>query len=136
MERERVLIDTTILIEHLRRQSKDRTVFYRAVQYYDLTIAAITEFEFRAGSTAANRNFIMGLLDLLPVLPFDSACAIIAADLYRDLRASNRLIALPDLFIAATALAHDLPLLTLNRAHFERIPALQLLDFASNSSER
>ena len=63
----------------------------------------------------------------MPVLPFDSACADAAVEIYRDLRASNRLIALPDLFIGATALVHKLPLLTLNLAHFERISDLELL---------
>ena len=50
MDREQVLIDTSILIDHLRRGTKDR-----------------------------------------------------------NLKANNQLIALPDLFIAATAVAHDLP---------------------------
>ena len=131
MDRERILIDTTILIEHLRRQAKDRTIFYRAAQRYECMVSAVTEFEFRAGSTAANRDFVVALLDDLPVLPFDSACARVAASLYRDLRALNRLIALPDLFIAATAIAHDLPLLILNRSHFERISTLRLLGLAA-----
>lgn len=28
MERERLLIDTSILIDHLRKTSKDKTIFY------------------------------------------------------------------------------------------------------------
>jgi len=62
MDRERVLIDTTILIDHLRRGNKDRTVFYRAAQRYECVVSAITEFEFRVDSTTANRNFLT-LLD-------------------------------------------------------------------------
>lgn len=62
----------------------------------------------------------------MPVLPFDSACVSTAVDIYRDLRPSNRLIALPDLFIAATAIAHNVPLLTLNLSHFERVSDLKL----------
>ena len=34
-----------------------------------------------------------------------------------------------DLLIAATALVHDLTLLTFNRRHFERIPDLRLYPF-------
>ena len=127
MDRERVLIDTSILIDHLRKGNKDRTVFFRAAQRFDCLVSAITEFELRVGSTAANRDFIAALLDLTPVLPFDSACVRTAAGIYGDLRAVNRLIALPDLFIAATAVAHDLPLLTLNLTHFERVSALTVL---------
>ena len=131
MDRERVLIDTSILIDHLRRGNKERTAFYRAAQRFDCLVSAITEFEFRVGSTAANRDFVAALLELTPILPFDSACVRAATDIYRDLRASNRLIALPDLFIAATAIAHDLPLLTLNLVHFERVGSLKVLDPAS-----
>ena len=94
-------------------------------------MSAITEFEFRVGSTAANRDFTTALLELTPVLPFDSACVRTAVDIYRDLKANNQLIALPDLFIAATAVAHDLPLLTLNMSHFERVVLLTLFDPAS-----
>ena len=127
MDRERILVDTSILIDHMRRGNKERTAFYRAAQRFDCLVSAITEFEFRVGGTAANRDFVATLLELTPILPFDSACVRAATDIYRDLRVSNRLIALPDLFIAATAIAHDLPLLTLNLAHFERVGSLKVL---------
>ena len=127
MDRERVLIDTSILIDHLRKGDKDRTTFFRAAQRFDCLVSAITEFEFRVGSTAANRDFVSALLDLTPVLPFDSPCVRTAAGIYGALRAVNRMIALPDLFIAATAVAHDLPLLTLNLTHFERVNTLTVL---------
>ena len=42
------------------------------------------------------------------------------------LRRRGELIADMDLLVAATALAHDLTLLTLNLRHFERIPDLKL----------
>lgn len=90
-------------------------------------MSAITEFEFRVGTTAANQDFVWALLDLIPVLPFDSACARAATEIYGKLRSTNQIVALPDLFIAATAIAYDLPLLTLNLAHFERINALTVI---------
>jgi predicted nucleic acid-binding protein len=131
MDRERVLIDTSILIDHLRKANKDRTTFFRAAQRFDCFVSVITEFEFRVGSTTANRDFVSALLDLTPVLPFDSACVRAAAGIYGDLRVVNRMIALPDLFIAATAVAHDLPLLTLNVRHFEQVKTLTVLTPAS-----
>ena len=42
------------------------------------------------------------------------------------LRRQGQLIPDLDLLIAATALAHDLTLVTRNRHHFERIPDLRL----------
>ena len=41
----------------------------------------------------------------------------------------GNLIELRDLFIAASALAHDLPLATLNIKHFERVDGLVLVEF-------
>jgi len=44
------------------------------------------------------------------------------------LKRKRKQIDLADLFIAATAVAYNLPLVTLNRKHFDRIDALQLMD--------
>jgi tRNA(fMet)-specific endonuclease VapC len=43
------------------------------------------------------------------------------------LRNQNKIIETKDLFIAATALSHDLPLMTLNVKHFERIEAMKIV---------
>jgi predicted nucleic acid-binding protein len=57
--------------------------------------------------------------------PFDSACAGLAARLYRAVRRPRgREI---DLAIAATALVHDAVFWTLNTADFEDIPGLRLV---------
>ncbi len=126
MERERLLIDTSILIDHLRKTQKDKTVFFQLASRYDYLISAITEFEFSIGSTPQNRQFTETLLARLPVLPFDSAGVQRASKIYRDLKSKNQLISLPDIFIAATAIIHDLQLLTLNGKHFERVEDLKL----------
>jgi predicted nucleic acid-binding protein len=131
MERERLLIDTSILIDHLRKTQKDKTVFYQLASQYDYLISAVTDFEFSIGSTPQNRHFTEELLARFPVLSFDSACVKTASTIYRDLKAKNPLISLPDIFIAATAITHDLQLLTLNRKHFERVENLKLLPTAT-----
>ncbi|GAA4461482.1 hypothetical protein GCM10023189_37000 [Nibrella saemangeumensis] len=43
------------------------------------------------------------------------------------LKKKRKQIDLADLFIAATAVAHNLPIATLNKKHFERIDILQLV---------
>ncbi len=43
-----------------------------------------------------------------------------------DLRRKGQIIGDPDIFIAATAIYHDLTLLTRNRKHYERIPTLKV----------
>jgi predicted nucleic acid-binding protein len=51
-----------------------------------------------------------------------------AIQIYQRLKSAGNLIDLPDLFIAATAIAHELPLATLNTKHFERITELILVE--------
>jgi len=126
MERKRILIDTSILIDHLRKKRKDKTQFFELAKHYECTISSITKFEFSIGASPNNLQFTEKLLAILPVLSFDSVCAQIAADIYRDLKSKNQLISLPDIFIAATAIANDLPLQTLNRKHFERVERVKL----------
>ena len=126
MDRPRILIDTSILIDHLRKTRKDQTLFYLAASTYELAVSAVTEFEFFVGMSFTNQGFVESLIATLPILPFDSHCASQAAAIYRQLKSTNQLIALPDLFIAATAIVYNLPLLTLNQKHFQRIGHLQL----------
>jgi alpha-L-fucosidase 2 len=49
---------------------------------------------------------------------------------YRYLEANGLLIGGNDLWIAATALAHELPVVTRNAAHFGRVPGLEVLSYA------
>ena len=62
------------------------------------------------------------------VLPVTRPIAHRFAILRGDLRARGLPLPQPDLLIAATALHHDLALLTRNRRHFARVPDLRLLD--------
>ncbi len=51
-----------------------------------------------------------------------------AAFLDANLIRQNLQIGIKDTFITATCLVHDLPLLTVNIRHFDRIDGLQLID--------
>ena len=56
-------------------------------------------------------------------------------ELYRHLSRNGMLIGTNDLWIAATALAYEMPLVTNNAAHFSRIPQLQLVEYLADSRE-
>lgn len=73
-------------------------------------------------------DFWTACLEGIEVLPFAIKTAEVAADLSIRLRKNRIQLSNDDLFIAATALANDLPLATLNRKHFERIDGLKLVD--------
>jgi tRNA(fMet)-specific endonuclease VapC len=79
-----------------------------------------------------------GFLDFLQsaeVLGISQPVARLWAQLLGTLRQAGRIIPQPDLFIAATALHHDLTLVTRNRRHFERIPDLKLLSAPPEQTE-
>ncbi|NJL13115.1 MAG: type II toxin-antitoxin system VapC family toxin [Microscillaceae bacterium] len=67
------------------------------------------------------------MLSLIHILPFDSACANIAVEIYQNLKARNQLISANDLFIASVALVNHLSIATLNTNHFSRITDLEFL---------
>ena len=75
-----------------------------------------------AGSERVFRQFLRAV----DVLPLTRPIMRRFARLRGDLRRRGQLIGDPDLLIAATALHHDLTLVTGNRAHFQRIPDLRL----------
>lgn len=62
----------------------------------------------------------------VPILPLNQAVMRRFARIRGDLRRKGELIGDPDLLIAATALHHDLAMVTRNTRHFARIAELKL----------
>ncbi|GAA4332543.1 type II toxin-antitoxin system VapC family toxin [Pigmentiphaga soli] len=69
------------------------------------------------------------LLGLLPILPFDAACAAQAAAIRAALERQGRPIGPHDLLIAAIALQHKAPLVTRNVREFGQVPGLQVVNW-------
>jgi tRNA(fMet)-specific endonuclease VapC len=67
------------------------------------------------------------------VLPLTDTVVVQAAEIYAELHRRGRLISDADILIAATALTHDLTLVTENTGHFERITGLRLESWRSLS---
>jgi tRNA(fMet)-specific endonuclease VapC len=123
-----LLIDTSIIIDHLRKANKNNSSFYHIVGKYTLFISTITVFELYAGAIDdQKKQDISNVLDYVTILPFTKATAQKSGEIYLSLRKQNQGIETKDLFIAATALSHDLPILTLNLRHFERVKELNIL---------
>lgn len=66
------------------------------------------------------------VLASVTVIPFDAATARVYGRLSAELRDAGSPLAVSDLQIAATALHHDLELVSGNLRHFGRIPGLRL----------
>jgi tRNA(fMet)-specific endonuclease VapC len=128
VESTELLIDTSIIIEHLRKTDKRRSILFNITETASLFVSSVTVFELQAGATdTAKQKDIHSILEGIAVLPFDVSTAEEAGKLYRELNVTNRLIEIRDLFIAATARANGLPIMTLNQKHFERVKGLKLI---------
>ena len=124
-----ILADTSVLIEFFRKTDKTKTPLYNLAQRgYRFQISAITEYEIYIGAPPEQQDFWNRFLRTIPVLPFDHDVVFVAVQLGKTLKQQNKMLDLADLFIAATALANNLPVATLNRKHFERVPGLLILD--------
>ncbi len=69
------------------------------------------------------------MLSRFDVLPMDASTAHQYAVTTQLLRAQNQMIGANDHWIAASALANSLPLVTNNAAHFSRIPWLLVVGY-------
>lgn len=124
-----VLADTSLLIDLFRKTDKSNAALVALVrQGYLYCISAVTEYEIYSGAALGQIDFWDTFLQKIQVLPFDKAAARIAVDINRDLKRKRKQIAVPDLFIAATAVANNLPLATLNKRHFERVGMLRIIE--------
>ncbi len=109
-----LLVDTDVLVDHLR-----------GAQRFDpasapVAYSTITRAELFAGR-ASEETAVGLLLHPFRELPVDRAVAELGGRLRR-----RHGVAIADALIAATALVHDLALLTRNLRHFERVPDLRL----------
>ena len=85
-----VLIDTSIFIEHLRKQDKTKSILYKVVDSYVLHTSTVVEFELYAGATSEQKQQDVGLVLMhSTIMPLTSDVAQQAARLYRQLSVNS-----------------------------------------------
>ncbi|MEM9857411.1 MAG: type II toxin-antitoxin system VapC family toxin [Bacteroidota bacterium] len=127
MEIRRMVVDTGIFIDYLRARDKSKTILQDLPDNVELYISSITLYELYMGAISAQKWVdVKTLTEDIPVLPFTKTIAEKAAIVYQELKKENKIIEFRDIFIAATALVHDLPILTRNKKHFTRVDGLKL----------
>ncbi len=129
MENRGILIDTTILIDFLRKQKKEKSRLWKLREDNEnLMISSISVFELFAGATDDQKiDDVRKLLKWFDVLDFDEQIAEESGKIFKIMKSQNKMIEYRDLFIGTTAIFYDLKLATINVKHFEHIPNLEIL---------
>ncbi len=129
MENEIICLDTSILIEFYRKKLKEKSAFFGLTKTYKLfAVSVISEYELLIGADPDQTEYWKGFFDRVTILPFDKIASDTAVAITKKLKDKNKLIEVPDIFIAATALSRNMKIATLNKKHFERIPELVIVN--------
>ncbi len=129
MEAAKVIADTNIFVEYVRKRNKQNTSLYKIASSHTLVTTSITVFELYFGARTPDAvQTISQVLKDMAVFSFTDEAAKIAAIEQNRLRSRNKIVDIRDLFVASIAIANDLPVATLNRKHFRNVGALHLLD--------
>jgi len=112
------LLDSGVLIRHLRRHQPTTELMTVLALEGQLGIATISRTEIIEGMRDHERQHTMRLLDSLFSWPLDVAVADLAGNYIRQFRSKGVTLDKPDAIIGATAVLHDLVLVTYNVKHF------------------
>lgn len=125
------VLDSSVCIEFLRGNLPNVQEMMQATDPSQFAIPAIVEAELLTGAEKSanpvrNRHLVERFTSAFQILPFNSACARIYAQIRAALEAKGTPIGLMDMLIAATALAHFGTIVTNNEREFARVPGLRV----------
>ena len=129
-----MILDSTFLVdferERRRREPGAATEFLRAHQEARFCITFTIAGELAAGkSLGVDRTSWYRFIQPFRILESSAEVAWEFGRAYRHLQTEGTLIGANDLWIAATGLAHQLPVVTRNAREFDRVPGLQVLSY-------
>jgi predicted nucleic acid-binding protein len=121
------IADTDALSNFIRRREPYRAVesLLAKAELATTTVNAFELWSWRASRAA--EEVIHALLSGLAIFDLDLASARYSALVHRTLAERGTPVGDPDCLIAGVCLARELPLLTMNRTHFERVQGLELV---------
>lgn len=120
-----ILVDSDVLIAHLRGIGAARDWLLGARKQAPLAISVVSVAELVGGMRSAERREVWRLLGSFRTEPVTEIVARRAGELMRRYRRSNSGIGLGDYLVAATAEVKGLRFATLNVRHFPMFEDLQ-----------
>jgi len=123
------LIDSDVLIDFLNNRAEAIRLLIK-FEESEMAISAITFAEILEGLVGDRKKYLnvrKGLSEL-SMLPVEANIAEQFANVRALLRSKGQLIENMDIFIAATALVHNLILVTNNKKDFDKIHNLQIYE--------
>ena len=128
-----LILETTFLIdlerEHRRGRPGRAVNFLEANEQARLYLTFTIAGELAAGASLADRTAWQEFLAPFYVLPSNPDVSWEYGKAYRHLEKNGQLIGANDMWIAATALAFRMPLVTANHGDFQRVPGLEVLRY-------
>jgi tRNA(fMet)-specific endonuclease VapC len=125
------LLDTCVISDFIKGEPNTLARVRRTLPS-DIAVSAITVMELRYGLQLNPQRaqkvepVISNFLTSVVLLPFDEVDAEQAGQIRSILKTQGQPIGAYDVLIAATALRHQLVMVTANQREFERIPGLQI----------
>jgi len=120
-----ILVDTDVLIAHLRGVVAAREWLRASRREEPLVVSVVTVAEITGGMRSGERREVWELLATMPAQPVNEVIGRRAGEYMRRYRRAHSGIGIADYFIAATAEYHGARLATLNVRHFPMFPDLQ-----------
>lgn len=126
-----VLIDTSLIVD----ADRGGEMLQASIGEQERAISVITMSELLHGVHRAESDarrvrrqaFVEEMLASIEPLHITAPVARVHAEIWAQLEAQGNMIGAHDLWIAATALAHDMPLATANRREFDHVSGLAVI---------
>ena len=126
----RYLLDTCVISYFIKGEAGTQ-VRLKQTSPADIAVSAITVMELRYGLALNPQRAqkvepaIASFLASVTILPFSTVEAEQAAQIRAILKSQGQPIGAYDVLLAATALQHNLVMVTANQREFDRVPGLQ-----------
>jgi len=127
-----ICVDADVIIDYLRGREPGKSAFANWRKKAEVLITSITAFELLLGANLSSKREeriieVESLLNQHEILAFDRDSANEAAKKGAELRVKGTVVEIRDLLNASICLSRKIPILTKNKAHYERITMLRVL---------